>query len=41
MNNLVKKWIESSLILKILIGLVIGAILGIAVPDWKIIGFPG
>jgi len=39
--NIVKKWIESSLILKIIIGLVIGAILGILVPGWKIIGFPG
>ncbi|MBQ8018409.1 MAG: serine/threonine transporter SstT [Methanobrevibacter sp.] len=41
MNNIVKKWTQSSLILKIVIGLVIGAILGIAVPNWKIIGFPG
>lgn len=39
--DIVKKWIESSLILKIIIGLVIGAILGILVPGWKIIGFPG
>ena len=39
--NFVKKWTESSLILKIIIGLVIGAILGIAVPEWKIIAFPG
>ncbi len=40
-RNLVKKWTESSLILKIVIGLVIGAILGILVPKWSIIGFPG
>lgn len=39
--DIVKKWTESSLILKIIIGLVIGAILGILVPGWKIIGFPG
>ena len=36
-----KKWTESSLILKILIGLIIGAILGIAVPNYTLIGFPG
>ena len=41
MMSYVKKWTESSLILKIFIGLIIGAILGVAVPNWKIIGFPG
>ena len=41
MVNIIKKWTESSLILKIVIGLIIGAILGIAVPKWTIIGFPG
>lgn len=41
MNKYIKKWTESSLILKIVIGLIIGAVLGILVPDWKIIGFPG
>ena len=41
MRNLVKKWTESSLILKIVIGLVIGAVLGVSVPKWTIIGFPG
>lgn len=41
MTNYVKKWTESSLILKILIGLVIGAILGVTVPQWTIIGVPG
>ena len=41
MARFIKKWTESSLILKIIIGLVIGAILGIVVPQWKIIGFPG
>ncbi len=41
MKNIVKKWTESSLILKIVIGLVIGAVLGVFVPKWTIIGFPG
>ena len=41
MNRFIKKWTESSLILKIIIGLVIGASLGILVPKWEIIGFPG
>lgn len=41
MERFLKKWTESSLILKILIGLIIGAILGVAVPQWKFIGFPG
>ena len=37
----IDKWTGSSLILKIIIGLIIGAILGIAVPQWTFIGFPG
>ncbi len=41
MVNFIKKWTESSLILKIVIGLIIGAILGVAVPQWTVIGFPG
>ncbi len=41
MQKYIKKWTESSLILKILIGLIIGAILGIAVPNYTLIGFPG
>ena len=41
MINIVDKWTHSSLILKIVIGLIIGAVLGILVPDWEIIGFPG
>lgn len=41
MDKFLKKWTESSLILKILIGLIIGAILGVAVPQWKFIGFLG
>lgn len=40
-ENFIKKWTESSLILKIVIGLIIGAILGVAVPQWTIIAFPG
>lgn len=40
-EDFIKKWTESSLILKIVIGLIIGAILGIVAPGWKIIGFPG
>ena len=41
MREYVKKWTESSLILKIVIGLIIGSILGVTVPNWTIIGFPG
>ena len=39
--SFVKKWTESSLILKIIIGLIIGAVLGILVPQYSIIGLPG
>ena len=39
--NLIEKWTQSSLILKIIIGLAIGTVLGIAVPDWKAIGILG
>ena len=41
MNRIINKWTESSLILKIVIGLIIGSILGVFVPNWTIIGFPG
>jgi len=41
MNNFVKKWTESSLILKIIIGLVIGIVLGLTVPQYDMIGLPG
>ena len=41
MNNFIKKWTESSLILKILIGLIIGAILGLTVPQVDLLGLPG
>ena len=39
--DIIKKWTESSLILKIIIGLIIGALLGIFAPDLKFIGFFG
>ena len=35
MITFVKKWTESSLILKIIIGLIIGAILGLFFPNCK------
>lgn len=41
MNKIIKKWTESSLIIKILIGVIIGVILGIYAPNWKFIAFPG
>lgn len=41
LKSVIDKWTGSSLILKILIGLIIGAILGVVVPDWKVIGIPG
>lgn len=39
--DIVKKWTESSLILKILVGVIVGAILGFFVPQWLVIGFVG
>ncbi|ADC46837.1 transporter SDF family [Methanobrevibacter ruminantium M1] len=41
MNKYIKKWTESSLILKIIGGLIIGSVLGILVPQYKLIGLPG
>ena len=41
MKNLVKKWNDISLILRILIGLIIGTILGIAVPQAAIVAVLG
>ena len=41
MENLVRKWTESSLILRILCGLGIGTILGIIFKKNDVIGFPG
>lgn len=39
--GIIKKWTESSLILKIVVGIIIGAVLGVFVPDWKFVGFFG
>ncbi len=39
--NIIKKWNSLSLIVRILIGLVIGAVLGFAVPNLTWIGVPG
>lgn len=36
-----QKWTESSLILKIIIGMIAGVVLGIVVPQWSFIGFFG
>ena len=41
MKKLLQKWAESSLILRILCGLVLGAILGLVVPQWTGIGILG
>ena len=38
---LLKKWTESSLVLRILIGLIIGAVLGLLVPEWTWIDILG
>ena len=38
---LVRKWTDSSLIIRILIGLVIGALMGLFLPGWKWIGILG
>ena len=40
-SQLFKKWMDSSLVLRILIGLVIGAVLGLVVPGWTWIGILG
>ena len=39
--DIIKKWTQSSFILKIIVGLIIGAILGIAVPQWQFISLIG
>ena len=41
MGKLLKKWTGTSLVLRILIGLVIGAVLGLACPGWKAVGLLG
>lgn len=38
---MLKKWNSLSLVLRILIGLVIGVLLGLALPKWQWIGVPG
>ncbi len=39
--QLFQKWMDSSLVIRILIGLVIGAVLGLCVPGWTWIGILG
>ena len=41
MGNILRKWTDMSLVVRILIGLVIGAVLGLAVPQWSGIGILG
>lgn len=41
MKNILKKWVETPLVLRILAGLIIGAILGLIVPKWTAIGILG
>ena len=40
-GRIIRIWTGSSLILKIIVCLIIGAVLGILVSEWSIIGFPG
>ena len=40
-SNLLKKWAGMSLVVRILIGLVIGAVLGLVCPGWRAIGLLG
>ena len=40
-SGIFRKWTESSLVLRILVGLVIGAVLGLLAPDWAGIGILG
>ena len=41
LSGILKKWTSSSLVLRILIGLAIGAVLGLVVPQWTGIGILG
>lgn len=41
MNNIIRKWKETSLILKIVIGLIIGTILGLLFPNAEFLGITG
>ena len=40
-SSVLKKWSDSSLVLRIVIGLVIGAVLGLLCPQWKAVGILG
>ena len=40
-RSLLKKWVATSLILRIFVGLVIGAVLALLAPDWTWIGVFG
>lgn len=40
-SQLVRRWTESSLVVRILVGLVIGAVLGLCVPEWSAIAILG
>ena len=40
-GNLIRKWTDISLVLRILIGLLIGAALGLLLPGWKWVGLLG
>ena len=41
MKGIAKKWAETSLILRIVVGLIIGAVLGLAVPQLTVVGVLG
>ena len=41
LTNILKKWADTSLVLRILIGLIIGAVLGLTLPGWTWIGILG
>lgn len=40
-KTILKKWTEISLVLRIFIGLMIGAVLGLVVPEWTFFDIPG
>ena len=40
-NWMIRKWLDLSLVLRILIGLFVGAVLGLAVPEWTGVGIIG
>lgn len=41
LSNVLKKWNDTSLILRILVGLIIGAVLGLVIPQVKVISILG